>query len=1823
MKILIFSILLLWWGTSNAQSDSSITFSEIMFYPNGSNMEFIELYNTSELYSIDLSNFKIYYHTSSADIITSQNSGTLLPPLSYAVIFEGDYDFDSGVYNPLLPLQALILKINNGAFGSSGMANTSNRQLVLVNADNDTLDILTYTANNSSGVSDEKILMNKNNELTNWGNSKHINGTPGALNSISPRPFDLSISSIYLNPEEPVAGTDMYIHVLVKNIGLYTANEFALTLFEDVNSDSTVQPEELINSQFYYTLLSGDSLKTEFKISDLVNKTYNLIIYIDFNSDLDMTNNLEYLVINVEPEPAEFNDIVINELMYRPLNDEPEWIEFYNRTSKQINIKDWSIKDKSTKTKLSSTDLIIEPYSYLVFSDDSSVTDYYSKPFFFRALNIPSLNNSGDELVLFDNSDRVIDSLYYKNSWAVSNNGLSLERISSDNTSNDSTNWASAKTIMRGTPGYINSVTKKEFDVMLSSIIINPLTPFEGENVLIRAVIKNIGRQMAQNVVAEYYIDFNMDSLTSHDELIYSENFASVQTGDSTTANFLFADPPIGMYNVIIIINFVLDEFTENNSSIIVFEVTEKPAEFNDVVINEIMFDPDGDEPEWIEVYNKGDKKRNLKNWSVSDRTSKSTITNKELILEPSEFIVFSDDTSIINFYDIPSNLVLFNLPSLNNTDDDLKLIDNLGNVIDSLNYKKSWSGGKSGISLERKSITSPTNDSTNWGASLDDLKATPGRINSIVPEEFDLALVRFVLSDTLAILGESITGIVTIKNIGLNVIPTSVLSIFVLVNGNTRELIYDTQIKIISPNDSVNIDFVFDTYSLGQNFLIAEIYSDLDKDHTNNIRNLNLTAVAINELPGDVVINEIMYAPISPEPEWIEIYNRSLKNINIQNYKLADNADTMLIIDYPLSIGPNEFFIFASDSGFYQTYEDLTNIITTDLPSLSNTNDQVKLLNYIDQAIDSVNYKSTWGYKVGNSLERIDTEKSSNDSTNWGICALKQGGSPGKLNSISLKNIDAAIIELFFSPTNPKLGQDVNISAAVKNSGKNSIIFSLSLFEDTDLDSISNSLVDKIENINLNSGDSTIIDFGYTLTNITQEKGYLAIAELNSDEHPGNNKFYNSVAPIFPVGSIVINEIHYNPWNNEPEWFELFNNSDHKINLQNWSVTDLLTTPKSTQLSSSRLYALPKSFTVVSKDTSINNFHTDIPSQLLIVNFSNLNNDIDGIVIKDFVGRTMDSVMYNSSISGSNGQSLERLDVSVSSDNILNWASSTDLEKSTPGRINSIVKKKYDLKLSRIIIDPPFPILNETVIPSVLIKNEGKEIAENFSVSFSLTDGQTTTHLSEITGLTLLPNDSLIVTSSSSFLLTKTMGLSVEILYQFDEMNANNADQIELSPGFDRKSIVINEFNHQPFTGESEWIEFFNTTNDTINLINWAVSDVLTSPTKNIISKDDTFIMPGEFFIVCRDSALFVNSKEIKIFETNFGTLGNTEDGIIIYDFNEAIIDSLFYNRTWNFIYGHSMERFNTENTSSDPINWSPSLNISRGTPGFINSISLTNGYEKHAAVINEIMYEPSEGNCEFIELFNNSDYDLDLGGWTIVDETNNQLRLSNSNYILHSGNFFLLSADSSILNYYSHLTEFENIKIINKPDLGFSNSGEMLLLKDIKGNIIDSLNYNPNWHNRNIINKKDISIERINPALNSNNPMNWSSSVDSKGATPAEINSIYTEQTEFESKFNIEPNPFSPDNDGFQDFTIISYKLNSETAQIRIRIFDDLGRKVRTLANNTPSGSHGNVIFDGLDDKGRPLGIGMYIILLEVFGNNSGLIETIKKVLVVARKL
>ncbi len=1535
-----------------AQTGSDIVLSEIMFNPVSGNNEFIELYNAGTE-AVDLNGFKIKYYTSAADVITG--SSTILAPGTFAVIFEGDYVLESGIYNSLIPPSALILKISDNAFGSSGMANTTGRQISLLNNSDDTLAVYTYSANNTSSFSDEKIILNKDDSESNWTNSLVPNGTPGFRNSVSPLNYDLLVSKINIQPVNPFNGDDIEINISVKNNGSQTAQNFTLNLFNDLNKNFTGENDELLASEEYNNLSSGDSILYVYNWSAVPAGSYQIIALVEYENDENTVNNSSALIFNVHSPAAAYNDIVINEIMYAPSSGEPEWVELFNRSDATINLNRWRIGDNSTSVIL--PEVFLQPDSFLVISRDSSILNFYHVKSKIITVNLPALNNGGDAVVLKDSSFFIVDSLSYLPEWGGNSGGKSLERISTELLSTSADNWETSTSLNKATPGTINSITPKNYDLLISNLKSPNDFVVAGESTTINSIVKNNGLQQSDNFTVQFFYDSDKDSIPESEEMIDQKNISS------------------------------------------------------------------------------------------------------------------------------------------------------------------------------------------------------------------------------------------------------------------------------LAPGDSVEIEFTTGVINSGKNIFIVVINFPADEDQSNNIGIKIITGAEINEVRNDLIINEIMYAPSAGEPEWIELFNKSSKQIFLNGYKIADNSDTTTLKSGNIFLNTGEYLVIAADSSIADSFNITSKILISSFPALNNSADKIILIDSLNRTIDSLEYKSTWGGTNGKSLERIDPLESSIDSTNWSTTKNLSGGTPGFINSVTQKEYDIETAEIITHPEFPIKGDNINISAKIKNSGKSSAEFYLQLFKDSNLDSVPDLQVETTAAIILASGDSTIIQFNYVIENLDKPEAVFVNAIWESDEDTSNNHTYKVIEAGYPASVVLINEIMFLPTGGEPEWFEIYNTSDEIINLNGWTISDVLTNPASFKITTD-VFIQPESYLVITKDSSILNYHRIIPSPLAKQNFAGLNNDADGLVLKDKQGQTIDSVFYNTNISVNSGFSIERISLNAPSALLQNWGSSKDFESSTPGRINSITPKQIDAAAAEISFNPRFPVPGDDVFISAKIKNFGSSAAENISVQFIIdTDSNNVVDLllDAQTISFFEADDSVTVTSASAISQIQNKILAaVRIVQSGDEDTLNNYIEKSIEPGIQGGKILISEVMYEPENGEPEWIEFVNVSDDSINLKDWSVSDILPSPGKSFITNYDLYIGAGEYFIICRDTSFYNYHPDLetKIIISSFGSLSSSTDGVVIYDFRNGIIDSLKYNSKWGGRNGSSLERISFTGATNDSSNWTSSLSKLKSTPGKSNSVVDTKPGVRNQLTINEIMFDPDTDNNEFVEFYNASTDSVNIGGWKLEDASGSSFKLFETGFILPPEKYFLLAADSTVLMKYN-LSANENINVVNVSSFGLSASGEIIYLKDIRGNVIDSINYSDKWHNKNLTSTKNISLERVNPYLNANDAANWNSSVDPLGGTPARTNSIYTKNENSTSGISISPNPFSPDNDGFEDFTIFNYSLTQQVAQVRIKIYDSQGRLVRTLLNNSGSGSSGSVIFDGLDESGSPLRMGIYIIFLEALNDNSGSIETFKSVLVIARKL
>ena len=168
----------------------------------------------------------------------------------------------------------------------------------------------------------------------------------------------------------------------------------------------------------------------------------------------------------------------------------------------------------------------------------------------------------------------------------------------------------------------------------------------------------------------------------------------------------------------------------------------------------------------------------------------------------------------------------------------------------------------------------------------------------------------------------------------------------------------------------------------------------------------------------------------------------------------------------------------------------------------------------------------------------------------------------------------------------------------------------------------------------------------------------------------------------------------------------------------------------------------------------------------------------------------------------------------------------------------------------------------------------------------------------------------------------------------------------------------------------------------------------------------------------------------------------------------------------------------------------------------------------------------------------------------------------------------------------------------------------------------MIDHFIYSEDLHFDLLDDYEGISLERISPDAPTNNKSNWHSASQAVDfATPGSKNSQHTSVPENKNNISIAPKTFSPDNDGYNDVSLISYNLNTNGYTATLTIYDSDGRLVKVIANNELLGPNGFFTWDGTTKNGEKATIGIYIILFEAY-TSTGETIAIKKTVVVAEK-
>ena len=489
---------------------------------------------------------------------------------------------------------------------------------------------------------------------------------------------------------------------------------------------------------------------------------------------------------------------------------------------------------------------------------------------------------------------------------------------------------------------------------------------------------------------------------------------------------------------------------TTLQSTTFTFFIPETPLP-GDVIINEVFADPSPviglPELEFVEIYNRSNKYFDLAGWKIGDISADGTIATS--ILAPNEYRVLCSVSSVPSF---TNSAGVSSFPSLNNAGDDLVLKDPNGIVLDKISYTEDWYQDlikqAGGYTLERINPTLVCSSSHNWIASNAALGGTPGTQNSVYDASMDtqapsVSLALALAPNVLTLQFSEPMDAVILQAASLTVQPALTETNRIL-NGTQP-----TEMSVLfTPNIAPSTTYTYELSNV--------------EDCAGNVTTIKgFFILADDPVKGDIVINEILFDPITGANDYVELYNTSDKVFDLFHLNFAsisnDTVANVKQIPEHFILFPGEYAVVTKDTNSVKTIyptHGVGRFMKSELPTYANDAGTV-ILKTDFLILDSVSYTDDWHFKLldakdGKALERINALDGSNDANNWHTAAEAIGfGTPGLENSQFVPYSESGDLSLpnkVFSPDNDGFEDVLQLRYSMAENG---MLANISIYDD------------------------------------------------------------------------------------------------------------------------------------------------------------------------------------------------------------------------------------------------------------------------------------------------------------------------------------------------------------------------------------------------------------------------------------------------------------------------------------------------------------------------------------------------------------------------------------------------------------------------------------------------------------------------------------------------------------------------------------------------------------------------------------------------------
>jgi Lamin Tail Domain len=416
-------------------------------------------------------------------------------------------------------------------------------------------------------------------------------------------------------------------------------------------------------------------------------------------------------------------DIVIDELMADPTPQVGlpgnEWIELRNTSSIAINLSGWRIGDATSQSGPMPSYLLL-PDSFVLICTAGALAAMTAFGPAIAVTGFPSLDNTGDMIYLRSPQNRTIHAVTYSDAWYTNelkkDGGWSLEMIDTRNPCSGISNWKASADIKGGTPSKRNSTDAINADDTAPQL----LRAFATDSLNIVLIFDEPLDSVKAGIASNYNISDGIGALQSAIAIAPAFDKVTLRLGTALVRGKIYTVSVNGLSDCI------GNTIGSKNKARVGLSET---ADSMDIVINEILFNPKPNSVDYVEIYNRSKKIIDLKQTYISNRNSAGVISNiKQLstdthLLFPQDFMVITEEPSVIKRDFITLNMDAFvqlaAMPSYNDDEGDVVILNAQGSINDELNYEEKWHfkliDNAEGVALERIDYNAPTQYPDNW----------------------------------------------------------------------------------------------------------------------------------------------------------------------------------------------------------------------------------------------------------------------------------------------------------------------------------------------------------------------------------------------------------------------------------------------------------------------------------------------------------------------------------------------------------------------------------------------------------------------------------------------------------------------------------------------------------------------------------------------------------------------------------------------------------------------------------------------------------------------------------------------------------------------------------------------------------------------------------------------------------------------------------------------------------------------------------------------------------------------------------------------------